>query len=184
MKKSLLINIFGGPGCGKTTMAWELATEFKKLGISVEYVPEYGKELFYEGRIDLLDGSYKNEMDMLEEKMRRISRYNGKVDIIICDSPFIQSILYAKLKGEELNSLELRALALDNEFNSQNFFLERTFEYEQEGRVQLPKESILLDARIQGYLASHKIPFERIYPSSMMNSSGRVVFDIAKEILK
>ena len=43
--KTLVVNLFAGPGAGKTTCAWEIASELKKRGIVTEYVPEYAKEL-------------------------------------------------------------------------------------------------------------------------------------------
>lgn len=46
--KTLVVNLFAGPGAGKTTCAWEIAAELKKLGVHTEYVPEYAKELVWD----------------------------------------------------------------------------------------------------------------------------------------
>ena len=48
MKLKMIINIFGGPGVGKSTVAADLFVIMKKEGYSVELVTEYAKELTYE----------------------------------------------------------------------------------------------------------------------------------------
>ena len=51
--QTVVINLFGGPGAGKSTCAMEICSELKKHGLSAEYVQEYAKELVYENRMDL-----------------------------------------------------------------------------------------------------------------------------------
>lgn len=41
---TVIVNLFGGPGAGKTTCAWEIAAELKKAGLVVEYVSEVAKD--------------------------------------------------------------------------------------------------------------------------------------------
>lgn len=41
----LVINFFGGPGCGKSTMASRLFSELKSKGVKCEYVTEYAKDV-------------------------------------------------------------------------------------------------------------------------------------------
>ena len=60
-KHTLVINAFGGPGAGKTTACMEIAATLKKRGLVAEYVQEYAKELAWEGRNDLLDGSESSQ---------------------------------------------------------------------------------------------------------------------------
>lgn len=35
-KNTIVVNLFAGPGAGKTTCAWEIASELKKRGIETE----------------------------------------------------------------------------------------------------------------------------------------------------
>ena len=44
MKKTV-VNLYGGPGAGKSTAALQLVAELKKRGINADYVSEYAKEL-------------------------------------------------------------------------------------------------------------------------------------------
>ena len=48
VKNTIIVNLFAGPGAGKTTCAWEIASELKKRNIQAEYVPEYAKELVWD----------------------------------------------------------------------------------------------------------------------------------------
>ena len=41
--KTLVINLIGGPGCGKSTIAAELFSRLKKMGVTCELVTEYIK---------------------------------------------------------------------------------------------------------------------------------------------
>lgn len=80
-----LINIFGGPGSGKSTYAMWLTAELKKLGVNVELVTEVAKDLVYEGRniewltqAELLGAQSKRELRLLR---------NPTVEAVITDSP-------------------------------------------------------------------------------------------------
>ena len=46
--KSLVINLAGAPGAGKSTLATEIFSKLKKLGYNCEYVDEYAKHVVYE----------------------------------------------------------------------------------------------------------------------------------------
>ena len=59
MKNTLIVSLFAGPGAGKTTCAWEIASELKKRNVETEYVSEYAKELVWDEKFELLDGSLK-----------------------------------------------------------------------------------------------------------------------------
>ena len=52
-KKTIIVNLFAGAGAGKTTCAWEIASELKKRGIETEYVSEYAKELVWDNNMEI-----------------------------------------------------------------------------------------------------------------------------------
>jgi adenylylsulfate kinase-like enzyme len=45
MEKLHVINLFGGPGTGKSTLAAALFTDLKMKGINAELVTEFAKDL-------------------------------------------------------------------------------------------------------------------------------------------
>ena len=153
-KSTLVVNLYAGPGAGKTTCAWLVAGELKKLGVVTEYVPEYAKELVWDGRTDLLDGSYKNQTAVLEEQNRRIERLRGKVDVIVTDSPLLMSSMYAK---ENVEQFEQLAFSMYNRCDNFNLFITRGNGFEQEGRIHSLQESKKIDEEIKGFLDEHGV---------------------------
>lgn len=83
-----------GPGAGKTTACLEIVSQLKMRGKSAEYVPEYAKELVWDERTQLLDGSLMNQLTILCEQYKRIKRLFHKVDYIVTDSPLWLNLLY------------------------------------------------------------------------------------------
>ena len=155
-KTTTIINLFGGPGAGKTTCAWEIAAELKKKGFVTEYVSEYAKELVWNGENEKLDGSLKNQKMLYEEQKHRIDRLIGKVDFIVTDSPTLLSISYLKEPNKEFTD------KISREFKENNNFcmiVQRGNVFEKEGRVHNLEQSKQLDAEIQQLLSDERIPF-------------------------
>lgn len=153
-RETLVINLFAGPGAGKTTCAWEIASKLKKLGYVTEYVGEYAKELVWDGRADLLDGTVENQRAVYIEQKRRVDRLIGKVDFIVTDSPAILSKTYLKERNAEFEK-EM----VDDFLRYHNFcvFVERGTRYEKEGRVHTEEESKELDREIKALLEENGI---------------------------
>jgi hypothetical protein len=143
--KTLLVNCFAGPGAGKTTCAWLIAGELKKLNINTEYAPEYAKELVYKKDFELL----KNQEHMFKIQSERISIYNNHVDVIVTDAPILLSMIYG-----ENNSPEFQKQIINehNKYNNFNLFINRGKDFTQAGRIHNQQESIEIDMKIKGLL--------------------------------
>jgi adenylate kinase family enzyme len=152
--ESLVVNFFAGPGAGKTTCAWELAAALKKLGLVVEYASEYTKELVWEERDDLLNGSRENQNMVFAEQKRRLDRLVGKVDVIVTDSPLLLQVCYVK---EDADRFETDALTAHNSYHNFNLFISRGAEYEQQGRVQNRSEAETIDESVKDMLKRNGI---------------------------
>lgn len=153
-KKTLVVNLFGGPGAGKTTCAWEIASKLKKLGYVTEYVGEYAKELVWDNRGDLLDGSLKNQTMLYEEQKRRVERLVGKVDFIVTDSPTILSLVYLKEPNAGFENRIKKDFAKHHNFC---FFVERGSRFETQGRIHNEQESRAIDVEIKDLLEKSRI---------------------------
>lgn len=153
-KNTLIVNFYAGAGAGKTTCAWLVAGELKKRNIVTEYVSEYAKELAWDGRRDLLDGSFKNQLEILNKQNSRIQRLVGKVDVIVTDSPILLGYMYAKERKGELLSIAKGHYDSNSNFN---LFIKRGEHYEQEGRVHTLKESIEVDNNTLKFLKDNNI---------------------------
>ena len=85
-----VINLFGGPGVGKSTVAADLFAMMKREGHDVELVNEYAKEVTWEGHFSYLD----DEFYILAHQNRRLVRLKDKVDYVITDSPILLGLAY------------------------------------------------------------------------------------------
>lgn len=152
-----IINIFGGPGIGKSTAACAVYYNLKMRGISCEYVPEFAKELVYKNDLETLE----NQFYVSAVQYERIRALIGKVVYIITDSPVLQGLVYdtQKLYGFDkvLNDIHDRA-------HSINILLRRdeSMEYSAEGRVQTGGEALWFDKEIENMLRECGIHYASI----------------------
>jgi len=91
--KTKLINIYGAPCSGKSTISAGVFYELKKLGINCELVTEFVKEWAWAG-------TKPNKMDqpfISSNQCRREYVLYNKVDFIITDSPTMLGCFYEKM---------------------------------------------------------------------------------------
>lgn len=118
MSKPILVNLYGGPGAGKTTTALQLTGELKALGLEAEYVPEYARDLALEGR---LIGAF--QFDILMEQTKRLMRTVGTgLDYVVTDSPILLQSLYARNEADKERAVVLHT-ALASVFDMWDFII-------------------------------------------------------------
>ena len=88
--KTRIVNIIGGPGVGKSTIATGVFSLLKQNNISCELASEYAKDVTWEGNHNL----FNNQIKIFAEQYRRIYRLLDKVSYVICDSPLILNSIY------------------------------------------------------------------------------------------
>ncbi len=160
---SKIINLFGGPGIGKSTQASGLFTEMKKHHMSVEYTYEFPKEVAWEGNVSQL----KDQFFITANQHRNISRLYGKVDYIIVDSPIILGTIYEQRYGDGYPASFYGMTGLDNfiwklfkQYDNINIVLKRNNEtYDPNGRMQDLQEAQDIDKEIRQSLLVNSIPF-------------------------
>lgn len=118
---TVIINAFAGPGAGKTVSAWEIAAKLNRLGYETELVTAYAKELVWNGRSEMLDGSIENQLEILQEQVHRIDLLVGKVDFIITDAPLLQNAQYLREYDEDY---ELLTLSLFKQYRNFSYIVE------------------------------------------------------------
>lgn len=164
-KQTVVVNCFAGPGAGKTTCAWEIASELKKRGIEAEYVGEYAKELVWDGNTELLDGSLKSQQQLYDIQNHRVQRLIGKVDVVVTDSPAILGAMYLKQPNAEFER------SIISDFNKQhnfNLFINRGVTFQQTGRIHNLEESKAIDNKIKEFLDRNEI-YYGTYKHSTIN---------------
>lgn len=138
-----VINLFAGPGVGKSTTAAGLFNLMKNRGHRVELVTEFAKDLTYARDWE----SRKNQLYMLGVQDQRLRRLVGQVDWAITDSPLPLGLAYA---GEEYGRWFREAtLGAWGRYHNRNVFLHRAKPYAGYGRDQTETEAESLDIQIQ-----------------------------------
>lgn len=151
--KTVVINLFGGPGCGKSTIAAELFAILKKQGYEVELVTEYAKDKVWEESYKTLE----NQIYVFAKQLHRMWRLKDKVQFIITDSPLPLSIIYDRDKNKDLKNLIMPTF---NSFDNINIVINRSTVYNQNGRYQNEEQANELDNQIRELLFSNYIPFQ------------------------
>ncbi len=90
-----VINLFAGPGAGKSTTAAGLFYRMKKEGMNVELCTEYAKELVWDNAIDKL----QDQLYVFAKQNHKLERLKTKVDYVITDSPLILCNYYGRKYG-------------------------------------------------------------------------------------
>ena len=140
MKRTLFVNLYGAPGSGKSTGASYIFSNMKMSGVDCEYVQEFAKDMVWEENKFMFQDP-DHQLIIFANQFHRMSRLNGKVDLVVTDSPLPLSVIYSKnalYLGEDFRTMVLR---LNEKFRSLNFLLERTKPYNPNGRNQTEKES-------------------------------------------
>lgn len=157
-RTTTVINLFGGPGCGKSTTAALLFARMKLMGMSVELVREYVKSRAWEDRpIKEWDQIY-----FLGKQCAYESLLYGKVNYIVTDSPILLAGIYQDVQSNGEKSYTLKAAkdfvahAKERGIVFHNFLLTRTKAYDPNGRWGSEDDAIEMDRLICRYLKESK----------------------------
>lgn len=152
--QTTVINLFGGPGTGKSTTASDIYSELKKQGESVELVREYVKHWAYtKKKIGKYDQIY-----LLGKQSHYESFLYGTVRYIVTDSPILLAGFYATYyHGTIANYVEEAAKgfvnhSLEEGVKHLNFLLGRNLPYDPQGRYETEDQAIHLDNHLEDYL--------------------------------
>lgn len=158
-KDTLICNLYGGPGVGKSSYSAGLFYELKLLGYNAELVREYAKDrTWLEDYQTLANQSY-----VTAKQIHRQWTCSGKVDVIVTDSPILLGIAY---QGHGCTpSFAPWLLEVYNQFRNVSFVLTRNTDahpYNPKGRRQTEDEAIAKDAEIKALLEEMSVPFTEI----------------------
>ena len=172
MKNTLIVNLLGGSGVGKSTNSARLFAMLKENGIDCELVTEYAKDMVWEGR----KGVFDYQPYLFGKQLYRIQRVLGKVDVIITDSPILLSVVYDKEGNENFKQYVIDKF---NQFNNLNVYLTRVVPFNPNGRNEKNvEEAKVIDNKIVQVLNENNIS----YISVEGNQNGcKRIFDIIIE---
>lgn len=141
----VVINLWGGPGCGKSTTMAKIFSELKIKGYNVEMVSEFAKDLVYEKRNETM----KDELYIFAKQNHRLFRVKDKVDIIVTDRPLPLTCVYDKVYGKNDKNLHTLVRRTFKEYDNINILLGfNENNYKKEGRLQTKEEALNLHHKI------------------------------------
>lgn len=160
---SKIINLFGGPGIGKSSIAAGITYKLKKNHISCDNPYEFPKVLAW----DENHNAIKDQLYVLANQHRGIVKSYGKVDYIVLDSPILLSLTYKNYYESNTypatfygKSFDKMVLDVFNQYDNINILLERgDGNHNEKERYQNLEESIKLDSVIETSLITNNIPY-------------------------
>jgi hypothetical protein len=158
----IVINLFAGPGSGKSTTCAGVFAKLKLAGVNCEMALEYAKDKVWEESNKVLD----DQIYVFGKQLHRIFRLKDKVDIVITDSPILLSIIYDKTGNKYFSDLVLNQF---NNFDNRNYFIERTTVYNPKGRLQTEDEAKEIDKVLLDLLKDCNIEYDSVGKSEAVD---------------
>jgi hypothetical protein len=160
MKQTIVLNLYGSSGLGKSTLAAETFVELKKAGASVELVTEYVKSWAWENRSPV---GLENSLYIFAKQLRREAILYGKVDTIVTDCPLGlcaayeswyepgRTVVYDLFKATRAHQ------AKEGKVKHLDYHLMRQFPYKKEGRYETEDEALRVDQIIRQMIPAHPV---------------------------
>lgn len=176
-----IVNLFGGPGVGKSTIAARLFSDMKEKLFNVELRTEYAKDLYYEGRNEILQ---TDQFYVLAKQNRKLQSLliKGEVDYVVTDAPLLASAAYNSFTTD-LELFETFTAKLFNSYDNINILLCRSvsFEYNSNGRSQKNlSEATAVDKVVSDMVRKHCKSYHAITVNNL--TCSHILDIVTKEI--
>lgn len=141
----IVVNLFGGPGCGKSTGAAYVFSRLKEARVNVELVTEFAKDLTWDKSDALNDQLY-----VFANQFHRLYRcQKAGVGVVVTDSPLLLSNLYR----DKHNPVFVKPFTdyveyCHGVFDNLNYFIRRVKPYNPCGRREDEASAKEMDEKI------------------------------------
>lgn len=175
MKDTIVVNLFAGPGAGKSTGAAYVFSMLKQAGVDAELVTEFAEDKVWEDNKEV----FKNQLYVSGKQSFKISRCYGKVDVIITDSPICIGAIYNDSGNPHLGNCLLYEFNKYNK-NALNYFINRVKQYNPDGRHQTEEEARLLDENLKSWLNDNGVVYSEVDGEGIGYS--KIVVDVLRRL--
>ena len=150
-----VINLFGAPGAGKSTIASGIFYELRKRGYNTELAFEWIKQKLFEGT----KYPFTDQLYTFAKQHKQINQLAQKAEYIITDSPLLLSLIYGK---NELDVFSKMVKEYSLQYNNVNFLIKRNHSYVEFGRNQNEQEADSIYSEIKKMLDENRISYTEL----------------------
>lgn len=152
-KNTLCVNLYGGPGTGKSVQQALIFARLKMWGVDAIMSMEIAKRHVYSGSKDIA-----TQEGLFGDQLKELNLFNNNVEVIVTEAPLLFNIIYDKAYAKTSNIDFHRTVSNRyKEFNNMDFLFTRTHEYQQEGRYQDESGAREIDEIIQQVLKENAV---------------------------
>lgn len=177
MKNTIVVNLFGAPGSGKSTGAAYIFALLKMSGVDAELVTEFAKDKVWEEN----PAPFKNQAYMFGKQSYKIGRCAGKVDVIVTDSPLPLSIYYNS-EARLTDNFDRTVMDVFGSYLNMNYLLTRVKPYNPNGRHQTESESDQVAKELKALLHEQGIPY--VLKNGEKAGYDEIVVDVINKLTK
>jgi nicotinamide riboside kinase len=175
-----VINFFGGPSTGKSTLATTLFSFLKtKYNLRVEYVHEYAKDLVYEKRNNILQND-QLYVFAKQNHMLKMIELSEQIDIIINDSPILLSSIFGNINESISKKFDDFIVETFKSYNNINFLIKRNDSFFQSyGRIEQDVDAAkAIDQLIIKSLEDNAIDYSLIFNDEIEHTLKSIENDL------
>ena len=166
--ETTVINLYGSPCSGKSTIASGLFYKMKLAGFNVELASEWIKGKVYEEA----PYPFTDQLYTFANQNKIIRQMVGKVDYVICDSPLLQTCIYQTREPKIYNQMAYEYYSL---YRNIDVVLKRNHEFRQEGRIHTEAQSVVIDEKIKEFLQELSVDYTMVSSSNALDVVYKMV---------
>lgn len=164
MYPTKVINIIGGPGCGKSMFSAAIVLYLHLHGKTVETIPDHAKALVWQRNFEVL----KNQYFIAQRQFEMLNLLDGQVQFLMTESALPQSLYYNETYEPNICDVAKtrdQILAWHRMHDNINVLVERGEKrYVRAGRFQEEEQARTIDRGLRDLLDREAIPYTTLPP--------------------
>ena len=164
MYPTKVINIIGGPGCGKSMFSAAIVLHLYLHGKTVETIPDHAKALVWQRNFEVL----KNQYFIAQRQFEMLNLLDGQVQFLMTESSLPQMLYYNESYEPnicDVHKTRAQILEWHRMHDNINILVERSEKrYVRAGRFQEEEQARAIDLGMRDLLDREGIPYTTMPP--------------------